>query len=248
MLADIGTQTYFYSPAMSTSKPNPKIKTLIQQCEQESARYQAQLPHDERPCLELFRLAIVENNQQAWTAIYNQYHSLMKFWVGKHPKIGLFPDSADIFINAAFTRFWSAQSPENFHRFPGLGALLRYLQGCLHSVITDESRRRQRQIYEQLPWDDEGISTNKNQISTETTVVNQAKASALEWLVKQQARNETENIVLTLSWFYDLPPREIYAQYPRLFESVQQVYKIKRNILNRLLRNPDIKKLLRNEG
>jgi hypothetical protein len=43
----------------------------------------------------------------------------------------------------------------------------------------------------------------------------------------------------------DLPPRDIQARHPDLFANVNEVYSAKRNLLNRLQRNPDLQRLHR---
>lgn len=228
---------------MTAEKNHSSIQQLIQQCQQETARYQTNQRHHEEPCLKLFRWAIVENNQPAWNAIHAQYRPLVLSWVRQHSQFRLLAESADVFANAAFLKFWKAMSPEKFSQSQNLGALLSYLKLCVHSTLIDEIRRRQRQAHEVSRWD-EITALEKHYPSVETLVIHQTTADALEWLVRQQLQDETEEVVMTLSWFYGLPPREIQARNPHLFATVREVYRIKRNILNRLLRDPEIQQIL----
>lgn len=230
---------------MTNGKRYSQIQDIIQQCGQESRRFQAGLSHDEHACLELFRLAVVENNQTAWTAIHTQYQPLLQSWVRKHPHIHQFPEMADIFVNAAFRKFWKALSPERFSQFHNVGALLQYLRACLFSEVTDELRQRQRKAYEISAWD-ETDELVEHRPSPETVVINQTMVAALEWILRQLVQNEAEEIVMTLSWFYGLPPRDIQAKYPHIFKTTQQVYQMKRNLINRLRRDPDFNKLFGN--
>jgi len=227
---------------MTPEKNQRSIQQLIQQCRQESRRFQAGLPHDERACLALFRLAVVENNQAAWTAIYTQYRSLLQSWVHKYPNIHRFSEPADVFVSAAFQKFWKAMSPEKLSQFHNLGALLKYLRACLYSVITDELRRQQRKAYEISTWD-ETNEVAEHRPSPEAWLISQTRVDALEWILKQLVQNEAEEIVMTFSWFYGLPPREIQEKHPHLFKTFRQVYQIKRNLIKRLRRHPEFKKL-----
>ena len=49
--------------------------------------------------------------------------------------------------------------------------------------------------------------------------------------------------MLTESFAYDLPPRAILARHPTLFADVDAIYTIKRNLIERLKRNPDMRRL-----
>jgi hypothetical protein len=48
-----------------------------------------------------------------------------------------------------------------------------------------------------------------------------------------------------LSFVLDLKPGEIQERHPELFASVDDVYRIKRNVVERLRRSPQIREFLR---
>jgi len=57
-------------------------------------------------------------------------------------------------------------------------------------------------------------------------------------------KNEAERVVLDSVFSFGLPPRLILEQHPDLFTSVKDIYNIKRNILARLSRNRELRRLI----
>ena len=51
-------------------------------------------------------------------------------------------------------------------------------------------------------------------------------------------------MVAYLSFARDLKPSEIFGRHPRLYESVADVYRIKRNVIERLRRSPEVRAFL----
>jgi hypothetical protein len=50
--------------------------------------------------------------------------------------------------------------------------------------------------------------------------------------------------VAYLSFARDLKPSEIFGRHPRLYENVADVYRIKRNVVERLRRSPEVRAFL----
>jgi hypothetical protein len=221
------------------------IDELIQRCQQETNKYLAGHPHDETYCLELFRRAILNDNQQAWQAIYTQYQSLVADWIWQHSKSQSINEDVTVLINAAFMRFWRTVSKKNngSFQFNSLGQLLGYFKKCVYSAIEDAYRQEQRWPQDTLIWEELSEALADDKSSLETRVLSRVEMDALEWVVWSRLRGEAEMIVARLSWLDGLSPREIQARRPDLFVNVRRVYRIKRNILERLLRDPKIQKL-----
>jgi hypothetical protein len=83
-------------------RPDADIPTteLAQLCREESERYRRHRRDDGDHCFELFRRAIVDRDQQAWTGVYEQYRRLVAKWVDGSP------DQVDERTNRAFEKFW----------------------------------------------------------------------------------------------------------------------------------------------
>ena len=214
------------------------IEALQRRCAAESERFFRRLDFDPQFCFELIRQAIVGRNQQAWHGFYLQYRPLVLGWITRHAAFAAQGEEAEFFINRAYERFWSAISPDRFGEFADLGALLRYLQLCVHSVIVDESRRTQHRSG--LPLLDEVLG---ERAIDEARPSLRAEAEAFWELLADRLNDERERRVIYCSFFLDLRPREIYAESGTMFASVAEVYRIKENVVARLRRDPNLREL-----
>ena len=217
------------------------VDRLADECADQTARFFSQVTHDTGYCYELFRRAIVGRNSYAWEKVYLIYHSLVASWVRRHSGLAVAGEEVDYFVNSAFEKIWSAMHAEKFNRFEDLAGLLRYLQMCVHSVIVDHNRGNQVKTVTleklaQVPPPDAPI--------VEKAVTDQLEKKRLWQMVISQLKGEKELIVLRYSFLYDLKPSEIYAANLDRFDSLEEVYRVKRNLLSRLRRNPMLRQFL----
>ena len=217
------------------------VDRLADACAEHTARFFSRMAHNTAYCFELFRRAIVGCNSYAWEKIYQQYHSLVASWARHHNEITEMEEEVDYFVNCAFDRMWSALTPDKFRQFQDLAALLRYLQTCVHSVIIDHVRSNHLQT---VDLDKCTHLSSQDVPSIEKIVSDELERYRLWKTVVGLMRNEKEVIVLKYSFLYELKPSQIYADNPDRFESLDEVYRIKRNLLNRLGRNPALKQFL----
>src|SRR6201993_3469950 len=127
------------------------INDLARCCSEETNKFLKQSVSNDRYCLELFRRAIVNRDDDAWACIYQQYAPLVLTWVTQHqsaaPVLG--QDGGAPLVNAAFAKFSQALTPAKMDNFDSLAAILKYLKMCVHSVIADEVRSRKAQQLEE---------------------------------------------------------------------------------------------------
>jgi DNA-directed RNA polymerase specialized sigma24 family protein len=231
---------------MSALPSDLSVDELARRCRQEAERFLAGRPHNEAYGLELFRRAIINRDQAAWQAIYAQYQALVARWVRHHAKFQSTNEEAVFFVNGAFARFWHAVSKqERGLQFDSLASLLGYLKRCVHSAIEDECRRQQRWPQDALAWDDLSEAVADDIPSPEARVIGQVVADTIEWAVMSRLQGEEEEVTAALSWTYGLRPRQIQVRRPDLFPNVRRIYEVKRNIVSRLLRDPEIQQLRR---
>jgi hypothetical protein len=200
-------------------------------CHQESTRYLQRAPHDPRYCYELFRRAIVERDQQAWTHLFTQYVDetpLVRHWVEHHPLYPASGEDAGYFANRTFEKMWAALRPEKFTRFPDLAALLRYLKLCVNSVITDHLRSTQPEEVPLLEVDAPGDDAPLDRLHREE----------LWRLIESRLHTEQERVAVYCRFDAGMKPSEIYTHYGGLFADVKDVYRVLQNVLNRLRRDP----------
>ena len=225
---------------------SPRLLTLVgiaHRCAQETELFFRRQGHDPRYCFELFRRAILERNERAWEHIYDQYRPLVAGWVGRHPAFPASGEEVQYFVNRALEKMWAALPPARFSRFSNLKSLLRYLQMCVDSVIVDYVRlAEQRSMQRRVELETAKISVTGP--SVEAQALDQMDRQELWWEINTRLRNEKERLVVYGSFPLGLKPRELYAQFQETFQDVNEVYRVKENVLARLRRDAVLQELL----
>src|ERR671924_342434 len=236
-----GSQSDGVSPVESLS-----INDLARCCCEETNKFLKQSVSNDRFCLELFRRAIVNRDDDAWACIYSQYAPLVLTWVTQHqsatPLLG--QDGSAPLVNAAFAKFAQALTPAKMENFDSLAAILKYLKMCVHSVVADEVRSRQARQYEEAL---ELIEHEPASDDPADDVVSNISAQGLWQVIQEELNGEDERILVYLAYVHGMKPSEISSQHRRLFPTVDDVYRIKRNVLERLRRNRRLQTLFRHQ-
>jgi len=227
------------------NETDPRLLTLVdivQRCTQETELFFQRQDHDSRYCFELFRRAILEHDQSAWEMIHVQYQSLVSGWIQRHPAFESSGEEIQYFVNRAFEKIWVALTPDKFNRFADLRPLLLYLKMCVHSVIVDHNR-----LAEQFVWNTQSEEPVPESIAYEAVLEDQAmeqvsRQQFWEW-INSQLHDEKERVVIHGSFVLALKPRELYDRAQLMFTDVDEVYRIKQNVLARFRRNPEFKKI-----
>jgi RNA polymerase sigma factor (sigma-70 family) len=235
--------------SLDTSLQVLSVEQVARGCEEETARYLRREPGLTGYCFELFRRAILERSERAWDKIVAQYRRMVLAWVGRHPDFSVVARSedADHWVDAVFVRFWNAVKPERFHQFGETRQLLAYLKMCVHSVIQDELRQRQQAHLDVSlqPADDETASEDYSRaIEVRDEPDERIEAEELLAIIRRELHDERERRVFELSIRLGYTPREITRRDPERFPTAEVVYQIKRNLLDRLRRSPELRKHL----
>jgi DNA-directed RNA polymerase specialized sigma subunit len=82
------------------------------------------------------------------------------------------------------------------------------------------------------------------QTDSERSVVGKLAGEELWTAITAELQDESEHVVAHLSFRRDLKPSEIFDRHPHLYVSVADVYRIKRNVIERLRRNPEVRAFL----
>jgi hypothetical protein len=214
---------------------------LARRCREETLRFLRAEPRDDAFCFELFQRAIVNRDDDAWASIVAQYRGIVLAYVGQHSIAATVREPDDYWVNRAFQRFWSAVGPARFAQFPDLAALLQYLKLCVHSVLMDEARARRAGMATSL---EELSATAVGPDTAERHAVSKLAGAQLWQAVVKELQDEAERVVAYLSFASDLKPGEIFDRHPRLYQSVGDVYRVKRNVVERLRRSPAVRAFL----
>ena len=217
------------------------VNWLAHRCAAESNKFFHRAPHDPRYCFELFRRAIVEGDRRAWEHIYRQYENLVASWIRRHPSLEGTGEEIEYFVNRAFEKMWTALTPEKFAHFPNLKSLLRYLQMCAYTAVVDYARRRQHPEPEPL----DQVTKIPHETSLEEHAVRQVDQDLLWRLIRSELKNQREVLVMRGLFISGLKPRELQANHPDVFASVEEVYLARQNVLSRLRRNQKLKSLIK---
>ena len=222
------------------------LEEIAQRCAQETKRYRQGESYDPQYCFELFRRAILERDQSAWEMIYVQYQWLVEGWVKRHSTFEASGEESQYFVNRAFEKIWATLSREQFGRVLNLPALLGYLKTCVNSVIVDHNRMAgQASLYASVEEPSAPIAEDgPYSPAIEEQVFDRTFRQAFWDWINSRLHNETERQVVYGSFILGLKPRELYDQFRNMFSEVDEVYRIKQNVLARLGRDPEFRKFI----
>jgi DNA-directed RNA polymerase specialized sigma24 family protein len=199
------------------------------------------LPSDTAAGLELFRRAIVDNDEAAWAAVIDLYRPLLQAQTARRSLRDLVSEDNGFCVDRAFQRFWQATRAGRLRDLSDLASILSYLKLCLASVMLDEARARSRQLATSI----DTVSPEASLTDDPSEVAVGRVARAELWrAVNAELRSDDERLVARLSFLRGLTPREIFARHPDRFEDVVSVYRTKRNIVDRLRHSRAIRRLV----
>jgi hypothetical protein len=208
------------------------IETLVTQCLIEIEKYHTGEPWNDVYGLELLRRAIAQGDDEAWAGVQNCFSMLVRGWLLRHPKKDLASrlDSEENYVAQTFERFWQATALTRHVEFKTLAAALQYLHASLNGVILDALRTYARPREVMLPETGEPGELQA-QDTTDKSKVWEALQTTLS--------DEREKRLAYLLFHCGLKPREIIHFCPQEWSDVHEIYRLKRNIMERLLRNAD---------
>lgn len=219
---------------MEDSPGQMSLTALESRCQQEILNFRKGEPFNERYCLEIFYRAINQQNEEAWSLLVQSFRRMVAGWLRAHPRreSALRYDSEDNYVDFAFTRFWQATVRNQELQFTTLAAALSYLKASLHGAILDTLRAHGRPV---LPLPEPGSGYFIEEPSTEDEHDSRELWEAIESLLP----GEREKRVAYLIIHCGLKPREVVRYCPDEFSEVREVYRLYRNIIERLMRNAD---------
>jgi hypothetical protein len=182
--------------------------------------------------VELLRRATVLGDQEAWMWTQQCFGELVLFWLRRHPyrEAACRKDGEQNYVAQTFERFWQATAMTQHIEFNSFAGALQYLHACLNGTLLDTLRAysRSREIPLPEPGDPgelqiEGVSESSEVWDTLKTVLADRNERRLAYLL----------------FHCGLKPREIMRFCPDEFSNAHEIYRVRNNIMNRLLRNAD---------
>jgi DNA-directed RNA polymerase specialized sigma24 family protein len=210
-------------------------------CAHQTELYFQHQSYDPSYCFELFRRAIRERDQSAWERICLQYQALVAGWVRQHSRFESSGEDAQYFVNGAFGKIAVSLTPEKFGGFSDIGSLLRYLKLCVHSVIMDYIRLTEQEHFADL---EDASKEGSPEPSPEEQAMDRSEQQALWDLLNARLQDEKEHAVIRGSFVLALKPQEILEHFRNVFTDIDEIYRVKQNIIARLRRDPEFRKFL----
>jgi len=207
------------------------VFALVERCRREIQAYSRGEPSNEAFGLELLHRSIVQGDQDAWAGLQQCLSELVRGWLSAHPRreTALRCESAESYVALAFERFWQATTKQQLH-FGTFAGALAYLRASLHGAILDALRAHLRPAEVLLLESGAG-----SEPSTEEQAANLDLWEILQTLLP----SAREQRLAYLLYHCGLKPREIVRFCPQEWSDVQEIYRLRRNILERLLCKTD---------
>ena len=235
------------------------LDDLIQRCHSETVRYlRTHQTGEDCYCLELFRRAVQDHNENAWAFIYTAYsteeflgeHYILKWvrsWLnGRHGATIRSAFTEEEIVQEVWLRFSNSEAARTFN-FETMSQLMSYLRRLINNFIMDVARRRAPQIIEsatelEAAHIEQMIRTVPDQRATDVDSL-MAEHESLEDLLRQIGdqiiTNDSEWLVFRSYFLERLPPRKLYALHPGVF-TPGEVEIIRTRLVRRLRKSPFI--------
>ena len=211
------------------------LSALADRCMREIEKYRRNEPYNDRYCLEMFHRAMVKHDPVAWELLQQHFSPTVKAWMRNHPQreVACRHQPEEDYVHDTFVRIWQT-SMRNILEFDSMAAALRYLKLSLQGAIIDTLRAYSRPKEVLLP--DPGSDMHYvEEPATEDDYESQDLWDTLKSLIS----NERERRLAYLLYVDGLKSREIVRYCSEEFNSIQEIYRLTRNIVERLMRNRD---------
>jgi hypothetical protein len=208
------------------------LPDLAAQCLKELSNYRRGESCTDAYGLELLHRAIMQSDQEAWMWVQHCLEGMVRGWLRRHPQreVACRLESEENYVAQAFERFWQATASNQRVQFSTLAAALQYLRASLNGVILDMLRVYARPREVPLPGPGE---------PGEPLVEDNTENSEVWQSLQMMLTNPREQRVAYFLFHCGLKPREMIRFCPQEWSDVQEIYRLRRTIMERLLRNAD---------
>src|SRR5215469_1440422 len=208
------------------------LAVLAERSMSEIDNYRRGEPSNDQYSLEIFRRAMLEHDDAAWTLLEDRFKDFLLSSFRRHPKSETASrlDSPENYVARAFARFWLAAVHNQQLEFTTLAAALHYLRGCLNSTIVDALRANSRM---------KEVAPLELDFGWEPAIEDHDDGRDLWEVLSGILPGERERRLAYLLYHCNLKPREIVRVCPQEFHEVEEIYRMRRNIMERVQRNVD---------
>jgi len=230
------------------------LDALAKECAEETRLFYESQYDDSLHCFELFRRAICDKSNEAYEKICEHYIPLIKkYWVAPHLKheMGKELDFGFDALEKLRKAFDPDKDPDKFDKFQNnIKPLMAYLKMCVNSVIVDQIRMERRHNRE-VPIEGRENRIKDSTKTPEENMENEEKRRSFWAKIEVHLHDDKDKIVVDGLFKLGLKPRDIYEIYKPSkdtnkisFTDVDEIYRIKQNIIARLRHDSEIGKFL----
>ncbi len=208
------------------------LAVLAKRCMSEIENYRRKEPYNDQYCLAIFHRALLQHDNEAWNILVERFGPLVKSWVRSHPRrdIASRHDSEENYVAKAFDRFWQAAAYNQELRFASLAAALSYLKACLTGAMLDTLRGYARPEL--------SLNDPDHPLLEEPAIEDETDDGSELWsVIKGLLPGEREQRLAYLLFHCGLKAREVVQFCGQEFSDVNEVYRLRRNIIEKLIRN-----------
>ncbi|MFL5628135.1 MAG: hypothetical protein ACJ788_21355 [Ktedonobacteraceae bacterium] len=172
--------------------------------------------------VDLFRRAVLDHDMQARQWVQRTYHDTAIAWLRAHinKEIACQLNSEEFYVAQAFERLWQVAANQHNVTFATLPEALQYLRASLNSVLVEDLRAAARP-------------------ATPPTQGNLAEGSTLWETLCSLLQDVREQRLAYLLYNCGLEPRAILQKCPQEFCDLQEILRLRRKILVRLMNRPE---------
>jgi DNA-directed RNA polymerase specialized sigma24 family protein len=212
------------------------LMSLEERCQEETLRYYRAEFSDGRYGYQLFRRAIVRQDDQAWRAVERVYQAQLVRWARCHRLYVQAGEEAEALANRALENLWRRVGAESFASFPNLNSILGYLQRSIYNLIIDQARMRVR---EQQRATALGLAMSSLVTPTpQGRALDRVRADEIWAMVRALCRGDREVRVAYSYLVLAMKPSDILAVFPNEFGTTAAINTVLATLLKRLRRNP----------
>ena len=208
------------------------IPQLASQCMKEVDNYHRGEPYTDVYGIELLHRATVLGDPEAWAWIQHCFSGLVLSWLRRHPyrETACSFENEENYVAQTFERFWQATTLTQKVAFDTLAAALRYLRLSLNGAILNSLRANAR--LREVPLPEPGEPGEP--YIEDVTYTNEVWEN-----IQSMLPDRREQRLAYLLFYCGLKAREIVRYLPQEWSDVHEIYRLRRSITQRLLRNAD---------
>jgi hypothetical protein len=188
-------------------------------------------PSDDKNAIEILRCAIAEGDQDARVRLQQYLGEVVRGWLRQHPRreAACRLNHEEHYVTATFERFWQLTIDQQLE-FSTFSTVLPYLRLSLNGAILDMLRAPSRPKEVQLPQPD---FLGMSQMEDETS------CTEVWERLQRVLLNVREQRLAYLLFHCGLKPQQILHCCPQEFCDVYEIYRLRLNMMGRLLPNVD---------